>query len=157
VDVGDPVAYGFVRSLAHPGGNITGMSMQLSETAVKEIQYMREILPRATKLVTLGNEKNPGNPSMLASIEDASSRLGFTTTKYHGVRWGVVAGALAAILKHHPDVLFVIPDLFLYTPRQQIIVFAIPNRIPAVYGLKEYVPEGGLLAVGANRAEVFRR
>ena len=51
VDVGDPVAYGFIPSLAHPGGNITGMSMQLSEIGVKGIQYMKEILPTAAKLV----------------------------------------------------------------------------------------------------------
>ena len=156
VDVGDPVAYGFIPSLAHPGGNITGMSMQLSEIGVKGIQYMKEILPTAAKLVVLGNEKNPGNPSMLTSVVGAASPLGFET-KYHEVISGDIAGTLAAILQDQPDVLFVIPDIFLYTQRRQIIDFTLTNRIPALYGLKEYVPEGGLMALGPNREEVFRR
>jgi putative ABC transport system substrate-binding protein len=156
VGVGDPVAYGFIPSLAHPGGNVTGMSMQLSEIGVKGIQYMREILPRATRLVVLGNEKNPGNASMLTSVVHASSSLGFET-KYHEVISGDVVGTLTTILQDQPDVLFVIPDNSLYTHRRQIIDFAMTNRIPALYGLKEYVPEGGLMAVGPSREEVFRR
>jgi putative ABC transport system substrate-binding protein len=84
IGVGDPVAYGFVSSLAHPGGNITGMSMQLSEIGVKGIQYMKEILPTATRLVVLTNEKNPGSPSMLTSVVGAASTLGFET-KYREV------------------------------------------------------------------------
>ena len=156
VDVGDPVAYGFIPSLAHPGGNMTGMSMQLSEIGVKGIQYMKEILPTAARLVVLGNEKNPGNPSMLDSVVGAASPLGFET-KYHEVTSGDVAGTLTAILEDEPDVLFVIPDLFLYTQRRQIIEFALNNRIPALYGLKGYVPEGGLMSLGPNREEVHRR
>jgi putative tryptophan/tyrosine transport system substrate-binding protein len=156
VDVGDPVAYGFVPSLAHPGGNITGMSMQLSEIGVKGIQYMKEIVPTAARLVVLGNEKNPGNPSMLTSVVDAASPLGFET-KYHEVTSGDVARTLTAILHDQPDVLFVIPDTFLYTQRRQLIDFTLTNRIPALYGLKEYVPEGGLMSLGPNREEAFRR
>ena len=156
VDVGDPVAYGFIPSLAHPGGNMTGMSMQLSEIGVKGIQYMKEILPRATKLVVLGNQKNPGNPSMLTSVVGAASPLGFET-KYHEVVSGDVMGTLTAVLQDQPDVLFVIPDTFLYTRRRQIIDFTQTNRIAALYGLKEYVQEGGLMALGPNREEAFRR
>jgi putative ABC transport system substrate-binding protein len=157
VGVGDPVAYGFVPSLAHPGGNITGMSMQMSEIGVKGLQYMKEMLPTAARLVVLGNEKNPGNPSMLTSVVGAASLLGFVETKYHEVMSGDVAGTLTAILRDQPDVLFVIPDNFLYMHRRQIIDFTLTNRIPALYGLKEYVPDGGLIAVGPNREEAFRR
>jgi putative ABC transport system substrate-binding protein len=156
IGVGDPVAYGFIPSLAHPGGNITGMSMQMSEIGIKGIQYMRDILPRATNLAVLGNEKNPGNASMLTSVVDAGASLGFAT-KYHEVISGDVVGTLTAILQDRPDVLFVIPDNFLYMHRQQILDFATTNAIPALYGLKEYVLEGGLIAVGPNRDDAFRR
>ena len=131
--------------------------MQLSEIGVKGIQYMKEILPTAAKLVVLGNEKNPGNPSMLTSVVAAASLLGFVETKYHEVMSGDLAGTLTAILRDKPDVLFVIPDNFLYTQRRQIIDFTLTNRIPALYGLKEYVPEGGLMSLGPNREEAFRR
>ena len=156
VDVGDPVAYGFIPSLAHPGGNITGMSMQLSEIGVKGIQYLKEIVPTAARMVVLGNEKNPGNPPSQGNIVKAASRLGIET-KYHEVTSGDVAGTLAAILEDQPDVLFVIPDIFLYSQRRQIIEFTLTNRIPTLYGLKEYVPEGGLMSLGPNREEVHRR
>jgi putative ABC transport system substrate-binding protein len=156
VDVGDPLAAGFVPSLAHPGGNITGTSMQLSEIGVKGIQYVKEILPTATKLAVLGNEKDPAKPSMVKSVLGAASPLGFET-KFHEVRSGYVAGTLTAILKDEPDVLFVTPDIFLYTQRRLIIEFALTNRIPALYGHKEYVAEGGLMSLGPNREEVFRR
>src|SRR6516162_8975531 len=82
VDVGDPVAFGFVPSLAHPGGNITGMSMQMSEIFVKGLQYMKEMLPTAARLVVLANENNPGNPSARTSVVDAASRLGLVETRY---------------------------------------------------------------------------
>jgi putative ABC transport system substrate-binding protein len=135
VDVGDPVAYGFIKSLAHPGGNITGMSMQLSEIGIKGIQYMKEIIPAAARLAVLGNEKNPGNSSMVASVEGAASPLGFLT-KYYEVTSGDLAGVLTAILKDQPDVLYVIPDTFLYSKRRQIIDFTLTNHIPALYGVK---------------------
>jgi putative ABC transport system substrate-binding protein len=156
VSVGDPVAYGFISSLARPGGNITGMSMQLSEIGVKGIQYLKEIRPTAARMVVLGNEKNPGTPTMLTSVVAAASPLGFEI-KYHEVMSGDVAGTLTAILQDKPDVLFVIPDLFLYTQRQQIIDFTLTNRIPAWYSGKEYVSDGGLMALGANQEAVFRR
>ena len=157
VDVGDPVAFGFVSSLAHPGGNITGMSMQMSEIFVKGLQYMKEMLPTAARLVVLANENNPGNPFARTSVVDAASRLGFVETKYHEVTSGDLAGTLTAILRDQPDMLFVSADIFLYTQRRQIIDFTLTNRIPALYGLKGYVPDGGLMAVGPNREEVFRR
>jgi putative ABC transport system substrate-binding protein len=157
VDVGDPVAYGFVPSLAHPGGNITGMSMQMSEIGVKGLQYMKEMLPTAARLVVLANENNPGNLRLRTSVAGAASRLGFVETKYHEVTSGDLAGALTAILRDQPDVLFVSADIFLYTQRRQIIDFTLTNRIPALYGLKGYVPEGGLISLGPNREEVFRR
>jgi putative ABC transport system substrate-binding protein len=130
--------------------------MQMSEIGVKGIQYMKEILPTAARLVVLGNEKNPGNPSMLTGVVGAASRLGFET-KYHEVMSGDVAGTLTAILQDQPDVLYVVPDNFLFTQRRQIIDFTLTNRIPALYGLKEYVPEGGLMSLGPKREEVFRR
>ena len=157
VDVGDPVAYGFVPSLAHPGGNITGMSMQMSEIGVKGLQFMKEMLPTAARLVVLANENNPSNPFWRTGVVGAASRLGFVETKYHEVTSGDLAGTLTAILRDQPDVLYVSADIFLYTQRRQIIDFTLTNRIPALYGLKGYVPDGGLMAVGPNREEVFRR
>jgi len=159
VNVGDPVAYGFVQSLARPGGNITGMSNQLPEIGVKGLQYMKEILPAASKLAVLGTDKNknPGIPSMLIRVRDAASSLGLETKYQEATSVADFTGAFSAILQDRPDVLYVLPDLFLYTQRRQIINFTLANRIPALYGQKGYVSEGGLMALNVNEDEVFRR
>ena len=86
----------------------------------------------------------------------AASALGFKT-KVHFVKSNDLITTFTAILIDRPDALFVIPDHHLYTHRARIIDFAQTNRIPALYGLKEYVPDGGLLALGPNRDEMFRR
>jgi ABC-type uncharacterized transport system substrate-binding protein len=93
---------------------------------------------------------------MVKGVLGTASPLGFET-KFHEVRSGDVVGTLSSILKDEPDVLFVTPDIFLYTHRRLIIEFTLTNKIPALYGHKEYVAEGGLMSLGPNREEVFRR
>src|SRR5262249_49846572 len=133
-----------------------GMSMALSEIGVKGIQYMKEILPAAAKMSVLAYDKNPGNPSLLSSVKGSAASLGFET-KYHEVTRNDVAATLAVILQDKPDVLYVVPDLFLFTQRRQIIDFALTNKIPALYGVKEYARDGGLIALGPNREDAYRR
>jgi ABC-type uncharacterized transport system substrate-binding protein len=156
-DVGDPVAYGFVPSLAHPGGNITGMSAGLIEIGPKGLQFIKEIRPAAAWVGILGNPNNPGHSATVRSVETAAPTVGLKSRVYVAVKPGDVPTMFAAILRDRPDALFVIPDHFLFTQRARIIDFALTNRFPTVYGLKEYVPEGGLIALGPNRDEMFRR
>jgi putative tryptophan/tyrosine transport system substrate-binding protein len=153
--VGDPVAYGFIPSLAHPGGNITGVSAQLSEIGPKGLQFIKEIIPTATKVAVLGNEKNPGNDAMVTSLAAGASTVGLKTGVYI-VQSGDLTTTFSTIARERPDALFVIPDHFLYTRRAQIIDFTIANRIPAVFGLKEYAYDGGLLTICPNEEEMFR-
>jgi putative ABC transport system substrate-binding protein len=84
VDVGDPVAYGFVASLARPGGNITGMSSQLLEIGPKGLQFIRELIPTAAKLAILrGGPSDPGTEQTLARIGEAARTLGFKAVLCH--------------------------------------------------------------------------
>jgi putative ABC transport system substrate-binding protein len=152
--VGDPVAYGFIASLARPGENITGMSSQLSEIGPKALQFIKAIIPASAKLAILGNPSNPGTSATVASVGAAALTLGFKT-KFYGVeKSDKLTTVLTAILRVRPDTLFVIPDPFLRAQRARIIDFALTNRIPAIYGLKEYVTDGGLMSVGPNRDEM---
>jgi len=156
-DVGDPVAYGFVPSLARPGGNITGMSAGLIEIGPKGLQFIKEIQPTAAWVAILGNPNNPGHGATVRSVEAAAPSVGLKSRVYVAAKPDDVTTVFAAILRERPDALFVIPDHFLFTQRARIIEFALTNRFPAVYGLKEYVPDGGLMALGPNRDEMFRR
>ncbi len=155
--VGDPVAYGFVASLARPDSNITGMSSQLSEIGPKGRQFIKEIVPTAARLAILGDPINPGTNATLAAIEGRALTLGLKTTFYGVAVLDDPTTTFTAILSERPDALFVIPNPFPSTQRVRIIEFAATNRVPALYGLKEYVPEGGLMSLGPNRDEMVSR
>jgi ABC-type uncharacterized transport system substrate-binding protein len=155
--VGDPVAYGFVPSLARPGGNITGMSSGLTEIGPKGLQFIKEIHPRAAWVAILGNPNTPGHSATVRSVEAAASTEGLKSRVYGAAKSDNVTTMFTAILRKRPDALFVTPDHFLFTQRARIIDFALTNRLLAVYGLKEYVPDGGLMALGPNRDEMYRR
>jgi len=155
-DVGDPVAYGFVPSLARPGGNITGMSAGLSEIGAKGLQFIKEIHPTAAWVAILTNQSNPGHTATIKSLEAAAPGLGLKIRVYVAAKPDDLTPMFTAIVRERPDALFVNPDHFLFTQRARILDFALTNRFPAVYGLKEYVPDGGLLALGPNRDEMFR-
>ena len=157
LDVGDPVAYGFVPSLARPGGNITGMSAGLSEIGPKALQFIKEIHPKAARVAILGNPNNPGHIATASSVEAVAPNMGLKSRVYIAAKPEDLDATFTAILRDRPDALFVIPDLFLFTQRARIIDFALTNRLPAVYGLKEYVRDGGLIALGPNRDDMFRR
>src|SRR5215472_7584030 len=111
--VGDPVAYGFVASLAHPGGNITGMSAQLSDTISKELELIKEIVPAATKLAMLVRiPNNPGTNPTVATVVAAATTLGLKTEVYGVAKADEFTTTFAPILRERPDALLVIPDHF---------------------------------------------
>ena len=93
----------------------------------------------------------------MKSMEAAAPSLGLKTRVYVAAKPDDLTPMFTAIVRERPDALFVVPDHFLFTQRARILDFALTNRFPAVYGLKEYVPDGGLLALGPNRDEMFRR
>jgi putative tryptophan/tyrosine transport system substrate-binding protein len=155
--VGDPVTYGFVASLARPGGNITGMSSQLSEVGPKGLQFIKEVIPTAVKLAVLGDPTNPGNNATMTAIEAVALALGLMPAFFRATMSDDLSTTFTAILRERPDALFVIPNQVPRTRRAEIIDFALTNRIPAFYGLKEYVTEGGLMSFGPNRDDMARR
>ena len=155
--VGDPVAYGFTASLARPGGNVTGMSSQLSEIGPKGLQFMKEIIPTAAKLAMVGDPSNPGTNATITSVEATALTLGFKSKFYGITKSDEFTATLTAILRERPDALFVTPDPFFYTQRARIIDFALTSRIPAIYGLKEFVTDGGLMALGPKRDDMVKR
>lgn len=157
VDVGDPLAYGFVSSLARPDANLTGLSAGLAETGPKGLQMLKEIVPGAKRVTILGNPRNPGNDAMVASLRTAALTLELVLNYLDISRQSDLDRAEDILTKDRPDGLFIAPDHFLFTQRDRIIGLATNMRIAAVYGLREYVPAGGLLAFGADKNDMFRR
>jgi putative tryptophan/tyrosine transport system substrate-binding protein len=156
-DVGDPVAYGFVTNLSRPDGNLTGLTGGLSGLLPKALEMLKELVPKAKRVVILGNPSNPGNEAANASLRAVAPALDLALDHVSLQRLEDFDRVFDDLARTRPDGLFVIPDQFLYTQRERIIAFASSQRIPAAYGIREYVPAGGLFALAANRQEMYRR
>ncbi len=161
VDVADPVAFGFVSNLARPERNVTGLSAAANELGAKSLQLLKELAPSATRVAVLA-PRIPGITAVPGSgtrtvLEAAAATIGLRLETQQVPTPGDFPTAFAAIVQKRPDAMLVIPDHFLYSHHAKIIEFAAKNRLPTVYGLREYVPAGGLMALGANRVDMFRR
>jgi len=156
-DVGDPVAYGFVNNLSRPDGNLTGLSAGLSGMGPKALEMLKELVPKAKRVAVLGNPSNPGTEPGVALLRAVAPALGLALDYVSLQRLEDFDRAFDDLARTRPDGLFVTPDPFIFTQRERIIAFASSQRIPAAYGIREYVPAGGLFALGANRHEMYRR
>jgi putative ABC transport system substrate-binding protein len=152
----NPVGEGLIDSLARPGGNITGLSVDTGHDIVaKQIQLLKEIVPTMSRLVLLQSKVEP-LPEMEQVAKIASQELGVelliaeaTPTDY--------TDAFALIGRERPDGLLVARGVANYSNRAAIVEFAAQNRLPAMYGFKEDVAAGGLAAYGVDLLDLFRR
>jgi putative tryptophan/tyrosine transport system substrate-binding protein len=155
---GDPVALGFVASLAHPGGNITGLVTNAgAEIFGKQLELLRETVPKATRVAVLSNPANGQSPQQLKETRAAASGLGVTLLAFEAKEPNDIDGAFSAMRKERAGALTVLPDPMLLGQRTRIAVVAAKSRLPAIYGIPEHVEAGGLMAYAANRLDIFRR
>jgi len=153
----DPVADGLVASLARPGGNVTGFAIVSHELIGKELELLREAVPKVTRVAVLWNPANRGNTHQLRAAEGAARALGLQLQSF-GVRDpGEIDGAFQAMTRERAGALVVLLDSMLLGQRGRIADLAARNRLPAVYGLRLHVDAGGLMAYSASPSEVSRR
>jgi ABC-type uncharacterized transport system substrate-binding protein len=153
----DPVELGIVASFAHPGGNITGLTLQSLELAGKRLELLKEIFP---KLKRVGLVWNTGDQSMnliTKQVQAAAPPLGVTLQPY-GVRDpNDFGGIFEKIAQNPPDALFSIADRLISSQRKQILEFGVKSKIPTMFDAAPAVEAGALMAYGPSRAEVSRR
>jgi putative ABC transport system substrate-binding protein len=153
----DPVASGLVTSLARPGGNITGQSMMSPDLAEKQLQILKELVPKTSRVAVLHNPANPGNAPQVRHAQDAARALGVRLQILGARGPSEIDGAFAAMAAEQAGAVIVLVDAILQSNRARIADLAARHRLPAVYGLHEYAEVGGLLAYGPNRLDMFRR
>jgi putative tryptophan/tyrosine transport system substrate-binding protein len=153
---GDPVGTGLVASLARPGGNATGLSIQQTDLAAKRIELLREIVPRVHRLAVMGNSGSPNSVKDMAEVEQTARRLGLEVST-HGVRRTEDIAAVFMVLKGGADALYVSGDPFVNTNRVHINELALSAQIPTVYGFRELAEAGGLMSYGPSFPDLFRR
>jgi ABC-type uncharacterized transport system substrate-binding protein len=142
----DPVAEGFVASLARPGGNITGLSRMSSDLAGKRLELLKEA---ASTIRRVGVLLNPGNPANLLHIkeaEEAAKRLGLRVQRLEVRRADELETALTMAIKDRNDALIPSVDRIFDTPRSRILEFAIEHRLPTMYHTSRIVEQGGLMS-----------
>jgi putative tryptophan/tyrosine transport system substrate-binding protein len=153
---GDPVGGGLVVSLARPGGNITGLSLQATDLAGKRLELLREVIPGLRRVAILGNPGNPANLLEIREVQAAARTLGLEVASREVRRAEDIASAVEAV-KGRADVLYVCPDALSSTHRIRINTLALGARLPTMHGAREYVEAGGLVSYGPNYADLFRR
>jgi putative tryptophan/tyrosine transport system substrate-binding protein len=153
----DPVASGFVASLARPGGNITGLSTHYPEITGKQLELLKEIVPKMSHLAVLGDSSEPFTAQSLKETERAAKAFG-VQLQYLDVKDPKdVKGALEDARKRHADAAIVLASAIFISQRSQLADLAVKNRLPAVYQASEYVEAGGLMTYGASITDLFRR
>jgi ABC-type uncharacterized transport system substrate-binding protein len=154
----DPVGNGFVASLARPGGNITGLSALAPELSGKQLELLKEIVPRLSRVAVFGTSTNPGNAQMLREVKRASATFG-VKLQYLEVRdpKDIRTAFRAASNERAEALLSLIAGLVAAGHRTEIIELAVKSRLPAIYQSRRYVEDGGLMSYGVNTADLDRR
>ena len=153
----DPVGNGFVVSLARPGGNVTGLSTLYPEISGKQLELLKEIVPKLSRLAVLGNSTHPGNAQALKETKLATEAL-TVKLQYLDIRDAKdIETAFRAASKGRADGVLVLENAVLTSHRKQLVDLAVKNRLPAIYPQTEYMEAGGLMYYGANTADLFRR
>jgi putative ABC transport system substrate-binding protein len=157
MNVSDPVGQGIVASLAHPGGNITGVILDdTTEISAKRMQLLKDAVPHAAKVAVLLNPDAPYDRSQWQQLELAAPSLKVTLWQLVARQPSEIAGAFAAIGSDQPDVLLPISTLA-FANRGLIIELALKNRLPAMSAFREITEIGGLMSYGSVRVDRFRR
>jgi putative tryptophan/tyrosine transport system substrate-binding protein len=153
---GDPVGTGLVKSLARPGGNITGLSSQMTDTATKRLELLREVFPTARRLGIITNNKNPLAAQEASEVRSVASALGFGVAVTQ-VRAAEEIDAAFGALAGRADTIYVVTDPLINENRLRINALALAKRIGTIYGSRDSIEAGGLMSYGANFPDQFRR
>jgi putative ABC transport system substrate-binding protein len=145
-----------VATLARPGGNVTGLSIQQTDSAGKRIDLIHEIVPGLHRLAILANPDSPNVRLELPEVQAGARRLGFDTTAYEIRRAEDITSAFEA-LKSWADALYVVTDPLVSTNRIRVNTLALEARLPTIYSFQGFVESGGLMSYGPNFPDLYRR
>jgi ABC-type uncharacterized transport system substrate-binding protein len=157
--VNDPIAAGFVASVARPGGNITGLSMMSPEVVGKQLELLRQVVPKISRVAVLANPANPGSAPQLRQAEVAAKTLGMRLQPLEARSLSEIDSAFVAMARERAEGLLVLldPTLGGRLQRERIAELAARNRLPAMYALRLHVDAGGLMAYGSDIFDLYRR
>ena len=155
--VNDPLGGGLVESLAHPGGNLTGLSMMAPDLVGKQLQVLTEIVPKLSRVALLTNPASPGTAAMLRVAEAVAQTQGLRLQVLEARTPQEIDQAFVAMSKERAGALVVLAESVFTNQAKQIADQAVKMRLPSIFGLKEHVDAGGLVVYGADPIDMERR
>ena len=153
----DPVGNGFVASLARPGGNITGLATLAPELTGKQLELLREVIPKLSRVAVIGNATRPGSPQTLREINLAGDAVGVELQYLEIQAQKDIEVAFRSASQEHADAALVMTTPVLIARRKQVADLAIKGRLPTIFGRPEYVEDGGLLSYATSFTDLSRR
>ncbi|MGA7312231.1 MAG: ABC transporter substrate-binding protein [Pseudolabrys sp.] len=153
---GDPIGTGLVTSLAHPGGNATGISIQQTDLVSKRLELIREVVPNLHRIALMGNSHSPNSVKEMREVQATVGTFGLELSIY-GIRQAEDFAPAFEAIKGKADALYICGDPLVNTNRNRINTLALSARIPTMYGFRELAEAGGLLSYGPNFPDLFRR
>jgi len=154
----DPVRIGLVDSLNRPGGNLTGINLFLVEVVAKRLELLLELVPTAKSIAYLHNPTNPVfAETETREVQVAARALGVRLLVVNASRISEFEAAFADLVQQRADALLVSGDGFLHTHRDEIVALAERHAVPAIYSMREYVADGGLMSYGTNYPSAWRQ
>ena len=153
----DPVGNGFVASLARPGANITGLATLAPELSGKQLEILREIIPRLSRVAVFGNATRPGSPQALKEMNRSADAFGVQLQYLEIENPKDIEIAFRAASNEHADAVLVMQTPVLISERKHVAGLAIKSRLPTIFGRPEYVDDGGLLSYATSFTDLSRR
>ena len=153
----DPVGSGFVASLARPGGNITGLSTLAPEISGKQLELLKEIVPKLTRVAVIGNSTRAGTAQMLKETELAAEALKVQLQYLDVLAPKDIESAFRASSKGRADAVLVLTSPVFLSQRTQTAELAVKSRLPAIYSWPENVEDGGLMTYSVSITDLYRR
>jgi putative ABC transport system substrate-binding protein len=152
----DPIGTGMVASLARPGGNVTGLSVQTTELPGKRIELLRQLIPKLARLAVIGNANYVGASEEIDEVQTVARNIGVSVDVFRIRRAEDIAPAFKE-LNTGMEALYVCSDALINANFPQINKLALDARLPTIYGLRDFLGFGGLMSYGAKPSEMFRR
>ena len=153
----DPVGFGLVKSLSHPGGNVTGLTNFAAELASKQIDLMRALLPRLARLAALINVANPLHVPQWSETQAAAAQAAIALVPFELPSADQLEEAFAKFARERADALLVPPDVTFTTHRRRIAKLALDARLPTIFFIRQSAEDGGLMSYGPDPVENYRR
>jgi len=153
----DPVGTGVVASLAHPGGNVTGVTLMASDLWPKRLELLKEMVPKLSKVAMLWNKGAAGMNLEAKATQEVAGPLGIALQDRGVKEANDLEAAFAAMTKDRPDGFLPLIDPLVTSYQKRILDFLVQNRLPAMFENSDWVEAGGLVSYGPNRADAIRR